>query len=278
MGLSRGILGFLGILLSLMAAAPVLAQGRVEAATPPGGCAMLDACAVGDRSYHARLPDEWDGESPLPVLLHFHGWARQGTLVVQHRRIAGATRARGVLLLAPNGLRGSWDFWGADSDDVGFARSVLEDAARRWPVDRARIYVSGYSYGSAMAWRFACQDGADFAALLAISGTLRQSENCPERPGEVRHVHGLEDTVMDFPMGPGADVTHPVRLWRDRMGCAGPATAPRDWQAREWLTFTRREWRDCREGRVVLDIHPGGHFIPHGWIARQLDELLPPVR
>ena len=32
------------------------------------------------------------------------------------------------------------------------------------------------------------------------------------------------------------------------------------------------------ETSVTLDIHPGGHFIPHGWIARQLDELmgLPP--
>ena len=34
------------------------------------------------------------------------------------------------------------------------------------------------------------------------------------------------------------------------------------------------EWNDCSAGRVSLDIHPGGHFIPHGWIARQLDELL----
>jgi len=26
--------------------------------------------------------------------------------------------------------------------------------------------------------------------------------------------------------------------------------------------------------QVTLDVHNGGHFIPHGWIARQLGEHL----
>ena len=112
------------------------------------------ACDLGDRSYHVLEPDGWDGETPLPVLLHFHGWARQGDVVVNHSRIAGATKLRGVLLVAPNGQRKTWDFWTSETDDVAFANRVLEDVANRYPVDPKHIYVSGYSYGSAMAWRF----------------------------------------------------------------------------------------------------------------------------
>lgn len=228
-------------------------------------------CPLADRGYHLRLPDEWDGRSPLPVLLHFHGWGRQGDLVIRHSRIAGATRRRGVLLLAPNGRGRTWNFWRAESDDVAFAAEVIEDAARRLPIDRSRIYVSGYSFGAAMAWRFACERGG-LAGLLAVSGTIPQDVACPAAPPAVRHVHGTSDTVMRYPFGPGGDPTGPVALWRARMGCgAGDARGP--YNIRPFLTFERTAWA-CAKGAVTLDTHPGGHFIPHGWIGWQLDELM----
>ena len=237
------------------------------------GCHGKIACELGGRSYHVLEPDGWDGTSPLPVLFHFHGWMRQGDLVVNHTRISGATRRRGVLLVAPNGARKTWDFWRADSPDIPFARAVLEEVKARYPVDTTRIYVSGYSWGSNMAWRFVCQDGADIAVLLAISGTLEQDEDCDTAPGAVRQVYGLGDPVLEFPFGPGGDTTYPVKLWRDIFDC-GSGTPKGDWKARDWLTFDRTVWTSCASGTVTLDLHPGGHFIPHGWIARQLDELL----
>ena len=107
-------------------------------------CQLAVPCPVGDgdRSFHARPPDNWDGKSPLPVLLHFHGWGRQGPLIMKHGRIAGATRKLGVLLLAPNGLGRTWDFWSPETDDVDFALQVIEEAAKRWPIDRSKIFVS----------------------------------------------------------------------------------------------------------------------------------------
>lgn len=244
----------------------------IPPATWADTCHAEIPCRLGDRSYHVKEPDDWDGVTPMPVLLHFHGWQRQGTLIVRHARISGATRTRGVLLLAPNGLRKTWSFWNGNSPDVTFAAAVLEDAAKRYPIDRSRIYVSGYSFGSAMAWRFVCEAGNDVAALLAVAGTLRQDESCDEAPAEIRHVHGTSDTVMDFPFGPGGDTTFPVQLWRDRFDCASP-TATSNWYYREQLPFERTVW-ECPGGIVTLDVHTRGHFIPRGWIARQLDELM----
>lgn len=244
----------------------------LPALTPAAVCQGPYACFLGERSYHIKPPDNWDGRTPMPLMLHFHGWGRQGDLIVNHQRISGHTRRRGVLLVAPNGLGATWDFWRADSKDVTFAAAVIEDVAQRFPIDRDQIYISGYSFGAAMAWRYVCQNGDGVRALLAIGGTLRQDEDCLQAPAEVRHVHGLADTVMDFPMGPGGDVTHPVALWRDIYGC-GEAQHEGAWQAVSWLTMDRRVW-DCDGGRVVLDLHPGGHFIPHGWIGWQLDQLM----
>lgn len=246
--------------------------GMLASGSQARDCHREVPCPLGDRSYHVLEPDGWDGVSPLPVMLHFHGWARQGSLIVKHQRIAGATRPRGVLLVAPNGLNRSWDFWQPESPDTGFAEAVLADVGARYPVDSEHIFVSGYSWGSAMAWRFACESSIDIAVLLAVSGTLDQGETCAQAPREVRHVHGLDDQVLDFPWGPNGDVTYPVEMWRKRLEC-GDIHRVAQWHAVPWLTHTRYAW-ECDEGRVSLDVHPASHLIPRGWFARQLGEIL----
>lgn len=247
-----------------------------HAQTASQDCVADIPCQLGSRSYHVLPPDDWDGVTPLPVLLHFHGWGRQGTLIVKHSRIAGATRPRGVLLLAPNGLGGSWDFWDEGSPDTDFAADVLEDAAKTYPIDTDNIMISGYSYGSAMAWRYACENGSNVRALLAVSGTISQGETCDTAPNEVRHVHGTRDTVMDFPFGPNGDTTYPVALWREKLGCSTP-TETEAYSTTEKDHFERVTWGQCETGSVTLDVHPRGHFIPRGWFARQLDDLLDPA-
>ena len=240
-------------------------------ATMTQACEGEIACELGDRSYHVREPDNWDGVTPLPVMLHFHGWARQGDLVVNHGRISASTRRRGVLLLAPNGMNKTWNFRRRGSPDTAFAAAVIEDAAKRYPIDRSQIFVSGYSFGAAMAWRYVCDNGNDVAALFAVSGSIDQRENCAQAPRQARHVHGLTDTVMRYPAG-NNDPLYPVALWRDAYGCDTPDSQS-DYFIRSFLTFTRYTW-DCDGGQVTFDQHGGGHFIPHGWFGRQLDEML----
>ena len=256
------------VLIFALLATNAVAQGSVL----PGNPCHLDVpCPVGERSSHVKEPDGWNGVTPLPVMLHFHGWARTGKLPVKHQRISGHTRRRGVLLVAPNGRNKTWRFR-RGRKDVDFADAVLRDVMKRYPVDRDNIFVSGYSFGSAMAWRFVCESGNDIKALFAVAGTLSQSETCPEAPAIIRHVHGTSDNVMRFPAGPGGDVLNPVKLWRDRLRC-GAATNEGSYKIVDWLSFDRYSWQ-CAKGSVTLDLHGSGHFIPHGWLGRQLDEVL----
>ena len=117
---------------------------------------------------------------------------------------------------------------------VGY--DVLEDFGKNYSIDKDRIYVSAYSFGSAMVWRYVCENGDDVAALIAISGTLRQDVQCPQAPREVRHLHGTDDAVMDFPFGTGVDTTYPVKLWRDKFGC-GVGQDAAAWNVVDFLTF-----------------------------------------
>ncbi len=237
------------------------------------GCTGNTVCQLADRGYHVLPPDDWDGVSPLPILLHFHGWGRQGPVPINHKFIGGATRKTGVLLVAPNGLGKSWDFWRPGSRDTSFAQDVLDDVAKRFPIDRSKLLVSGYSWGSSMASRFACEAGNEVTVLLGISGTLYdQTEECTTGPVEVRHVHGLKDTVMDYPYGPNGEETGPVRLWQRINGCDELAEAKFQWKTSQ--QFTRHEWKNCASGKTIkLDVHGGGHWIAKGWLEQQLKEI-----
>jgi len=170
-------------LLALCASA-VQAQTNPDSVLAGSPCHGQTPCLLDGREYHVKEPDGWDGVTPLPVLLHFHGWARTGKLPVNHGRISGATRRRGVLLLAPTGLGKTWQFRREGSPDVDFANAVLADAATRYPIDPDQIYISGYSYGGLMAWRYACESGDSVRAVLKTTSCgfpLAPREKTPGR-------------------------------------------------------------------------------------------------
>lgn len=264
------LLVFAGSTTPGMANAGVNTEANAEVNTG-AKCGGITPCKIKERSYQAVTPDGWNGKDRLPVLIHFHGWGRTGTNVINNRKIAGAANETGVLLLAPNGLGKSWSFWRAPSRDVPFVEAMIEDAAGRFPIDREQIYVSGFSYGAAMAWRLACERGADYAAFLPIAGTLwnfEELEDCSS-PVTIRHVHGLRDTVMDLPVGRGGDPLFAVSPWLARNGCK---EKPDSVSTKD--IFNQNIWTNCSSGHdVELELHNFGHIIPKGWMKRQLERL-----
>ncbi len=269
----------LGLAALIMSCTPQQQQSNaIQPTLTPSICGGNTSCKIGDRSYAARAPDGWNGTDPLPVLIHFHGWGRQGRHPTRSKRVFGATNETGVLLLAPDGIDKSWAFWHWEDRDVRFTEAVLADAQRRWPIDRSRVYLSGYSFGSLMALAVACDSGDQYTAVLGIGGLIDYASpsRCDTGPVSIRNVHGLRDNVIDLPTRDDPDPALGMLPWVEIGGC-DPAkrTATQVATVAPIHEYTEHRWTNCGNGKEVqIDIHSRGHFIPKGWVKRQLEDLL----
>ena len=263
----------IGAVLAL--SAPAMAQPSCGGADTP--------CELDNGSYHLRMPDQWDGVSELPVLIFYHGHRGTGRPILGNGGLATDFAGSGYLLVAPNGasLPGSdaQSYPARDApgwrDDVAFTRAVLDDVATQVPIDRSRIYASGFSAGGSMAWLVACEAGGDLAGMVAVAGALRipNETDCAGLAGlPILQVHGFADLQVPFE-GRAIRDWHQGSLWDSlEMALAQNQCRTHPDTIDMGETFWVRSWQDsCAAAPVRLAVHPGGHGLPAGWTALARD-------
>ena len=236
------------VLLSTAAAA------SAQTAQPSG-----DRLAPGDREIAiefggrhrialVHLPPAAAGDAPLPVLFAFHGG---GGNAEAHRAWtdldATADRAE-ILVLYPEGSGRYFErkllTWNAGAccgyaaresvDDVGASLALLEELARRTPVDATRVYASGLSNGSMMAFRLGHDAGDRIAGIATVAGVALPTPFAPRRPMPIIHFHSVDDPRALYAGGLGpllpflTRVFHPpvedtLHTWARFDGCPDEA-------------------------------------------------------
>lgn len=263
-----------------------LLLGLLLTLVPPPGARADDTTdypvdtGASNGAYRAHVPASWDGRSALPVLVFFHGFGQSGDLIMENTGFMDLADRRGLLVIAPHGQEKRWAHQGSPSrarlrDDDAFVAAVLADVKRRWPIDPARVWASGFSIGGSMTWHLACFSGDLFTAYMPIAGAFWRPhpDACPSGPVNLMHAHGTGDTVVPMTGRPIREIYHQgdvmrgIAFWRDQDGCPAEPTEVTD------AGDLRCEiWRGCSTGRQVqLCLHPGGHMIPKGYMARALD-------
>jgi polyhydroxybutyrate depolymerase len=168
------------------------------------------------RTYDVYVPSSYDGVTPLPLVLDFHGYSVDTALQRAFSGLQAVAEAEGFVAAWPQGYgtTGTWS-WNAGPccdpalaaglDDVGLAKTVAWDVAGRGAVDRRRIYAVGHSNGSLMAQRLGCDAAPVFAAVAGVAApivTTSPPTTCaPARPIPVLHVAGIDDTVVPYAGG-----------------------------------------------------------------------------
>ena len=218
------------------------AVGLGTQSSPPA--AGEETRPTADRPYGLKVPEGYDGQAPIPLVVLLHGYSSNGSTQNAYFRLGAQADRGGFLLAYPNGTRDPmgnrfWNatdaccnFYGGSVDDVAYLDAVLDEISGRYPVDSGRVFLVGHSNGAFMAHRYACDRSGRVAAIVTLAGMQWQDPTrCgASSPVSVLHVHGREDDTIRYEGGstpkgayPGAVKT--VGDWAGKNACSGSLTA-----------------------------------------------------
>jgi polyhydroxybutyrate depolymerase len=186
------------------------------------------------------------GGGPLPVVVVLHGAGATAAWTLDETGLAEAARRHGFLAVLPEGSRldparppgflVNPQVWNDASpharsvaDDVGFLDALLDELPRRYPLDRRRVYLAGFSNGAGLAFRYAAERSRRLAALAALAGYCWVPRPQPERAVPTLYLVGDSDPLVPLDGGevvspwggllPRPPVRHTLRRWADALGC-----------------------------------------------------------
>lgn len=247
------------------------------------------------RAYEVRVPKDYDGSTPLPLVIMVHGYGATGQLQDQFFPVSGQIDGKRFLYALPNGTpdANGKRFWNATEaccdngrigiDDVAFFRALVEDINRRYPTKPGHIFLIGHSNGAFMSLRLACEASDLFSGVVAVAGsTFQDATRC--QPGQAVPIllsHGDRDSSVPIEgrpdRFPGAKETG-ARYAR-RNGCTGTWV---DGERLDLLGGSDAETQQSsivgctKQGSVELWTHEKVGHLPlydTRWTARVIDWL-----
>ena len=245
--------------------------GAFVAAVSLQAVAADDAYTLGQgaetRRYVVVRPDGCRQACPLLLALHGHRGSAAGLL--QHAGLRDNAQRHGYLVVAADGVADSWNGgrgpYGSccgeavrrGIDDVAFLKEVVARVSAAYPVDRSRVYVTGWSNGCAMAQRLVAEAGDVFAAAACTGGYLLTMHQAIARPVSVTEIHARDDDVIQYREQAGATgARENAARWAALDRCAAAPTHARIGAGSDVATFA-----GCGGGATVrlVTLERSGH-------------------
>lgn len=175
-----------------LAAASLAPFARRQAV--PGASGQQRLGLGDDRDGFVYVPARGDSTAPLPLLVLLHG-AGNTALSVQYA--LPLADALGFIVLAPDSRdERTWDGvlrnWGPDVEFIGAA---VEQTMARYPIDRRRVAIGGFSDGASYALSFGISFGDQFSSVIAMSPGVMQPIGARGKP-RIFISHGTSDPIM----------------------------------------------------------------------------------
>ena len=198
----------------------------VEPTLPP------DPELLAARPFEVITPLDYDGGTPLPLLMGLHGYGSSGATLDSEFDLTRLAQSRGFLLVLPNGSvdglgNRAWRPLAVAKTpfDREYLRAVLQSVKATYAVDPARVFVFGFSQGGHMAHRMGCDSADLVAAFVSLAGQVPTDPAfCqPARPISALQVHGTADEAISYdgdPTDPNIPSAHAIiGVWGRNDGC-----------------------------------------------------------
>jgi polyhydroxybutyrate depolymerase len=163
------------------------------------------------REYVLIVPESYDGNSRMPLMLGFHGYGQRATDFLDYSGMRGVAEAENFILVCPQGtlLNGN-PHWNpsmdspdnkSDADDFGFIEVLIDELLSSYKIDPERIYAYGISNGAFFTYALACYHSDRIAAIGSVVGTMFDDTymNCKAiHPTAMINIHGTSDQIVPY--------------------------------------------------------------------------------
>ena len=147
-----------------------------------------------ERDGPVHLPAGYRADQPAPLVLMLHGAGGTGEHGLHPLR--GLADEAGLILLAPNSRRQTWDrLLGGYGPDIAFIDRALAQTFERYAVDPARLAIEGFSDGASYALSVGITNGDLFTHVLAFSPGFAAPAGQRGSP-RLFISHGIHDEVL----------------------------------------------------------------------------------
>lgn len=246
-----------------------------------------------ERWYIRHVPEAHDGDSPVPVVVDFHGYSEGADFHASYTKLGPFGDEKGFVTLTPHGA-GEVPHWetAAGTPDMVFVEAMLDEVEATLCVDRSRVFATGLSNGAMMTSAVSCFLADRFAAAAPVAGVAAIADCEPSKPVPVVAFHGTEDPFLGYEggFGPGVDnlptpdgegrlgdalddpdVTAPgledvelsvpevLAAWGERNGCEG--TEPTEESVADDVTLLTFDCPTAAD-TVLYRVDGGGHTWP----------------
>lgn len=187
-------------------------------ATLSPDCSVVPSAQVGlqtgtitsaglEYDFQFIVPSSYDGTTPTPMVLDFHGLGSNGPQQAVFSGVAAQAELAGFIAVEPTGLplggddRNSWELPQFDTpgrDDVQMVVDLIDFISQNVCVDPGRIYSMGMSNGGLFTSELVCDLSERIAAAVSVAGVTHDDSCDPTRAVPYLAFHGIDDTTVPF--------------------------------------------------------------------------------
>ncbi len=237
------------------------------------------------RQYLEYVPTIYNGTNPVPLIICLHGL---GDTMDNFKNIGldDIADTANFIVLTPQAINSvlgtAWNSGASmngmqlnqNVDDAGFIIALIDSTSAIYNIDPKRIYLTGFSMGSFMCHRMACEHGERIAAIASVAGTIGTAIQCnPSRPVPVIHFHGTADQTISYTANAyGLSVDTLLKYWVNANGCdVDPVFTEMPDVASDGFTVEHYQYRGGNAGSEVEHYKVIG--ADHQWIYTPTNDI-----